>query len=211
MRAPSPDYFFNILRDSLEDLIARRWRGLAYELLIPCPTILDGRTPCDGRFRFRNLQRFRELGELTIVCHECVQRHDVSRLLTGFSLPRVFPSWEFAKLSERLESVVVGIHQLEEHSADIANEMRAVLKVVSNEVPDCPSLFTLAEKATGRWARVRIRKYYRLVLWCEHPGGWHPWPEASYDIGQPRMWLTSIFHEAMWCERLGLVCLRLQD
>ncbi len=23
--------------------------------------------------------------------------------------------------------------------------------------------------------------------------------------------LASIFHEAMWCERLGLVCLRLQD
>src|SRR6266540_4776971 len=28
------------------------------------------------------------------------------------------------------------------------------------------------------------------------------------DPGKP---LASIFHEAMWCERLGLVCLRLQD
>ena len=30
VRAPSPDFFFSILRDSLEDLIRKRWKGLEY-------------------------------------------------------------------------------------------------------------------------------------------------------------------------------------
>ena len=30
VRAPSPDLYFNVLRDSIEDLILRRWPGLNY-------------------------------------------------------------------------------------------------------------------------------------------------------------------------------------
>ena len=37
VRAPSPDLYFNVLRDSIEDLITRRWPGLNYRLYIPCP------------------------------------------------------------------------------------------------------------------------------------------------------------------------------
>ena len=37
VRAPSPDLYFNVLRDSIEDLITRRWPGLDYHLFIPCP------------------------------------------------------------------------------------------------------------------------------------------------------------------------------
>ena len=36
VRAPSPDLYFNVLRDSVEDLITRRWPGLRYQMFIPC-------------------------------------------------------------------------------------------------------------------------------------------------------------------------------
>jgi internalin A len=34
VRGPSPDNFFNVLREGLEFLIKRRWKGLDYELLV---------------------------------------------------------------------------------------------------------------------------------------------------------------------------------
>ena len=36
------------------------------------------------------------------------------------------------------------------------------------------------------------RLHYRLLLWCEHPGHWHPWPAATYDLAQPAEWLLRI-------------------
>ena len=36
------------------------------------------------------------------------------------------------------------------------------------------------------------QRHYRLVLWCEHPGHWHPWAAASYAINQPREWILRI-------------------
>jgi internalin A len=29
-------------------------------------------------------------------------------------------------------------------------------------------------------------------LWCEHPGHWHPWSAATYNIDQTREWLVRI-------------------
>jgi hypothetical protein len=37
-----------------------------------------------------------------------------------------------------------------------------------------------------------IKRRYRLVLWCEHTGHWHPWYAASYSLDQPRDWLVRI-------------------
>jgi internalin A len=30
------------------------------------------------------------------------------------------------------------------------------------------------------------------VLWCEHPGYWHPWPSATYHLRRPKEWLVRI-------------------
>src|SRR5208282_2906287 len=34
--------------------------------------------------------------------------------------------------------------------------------------------------------------HYRLTLWCEHPGYWHPWDPATYDLDPPKEWFTRI-------------------
>ena len=31
-----------------------------------------------------------------------------------------------------------------------------------------------------------------MALWCEHPGYWHTWPAAAYDLNQPKGWLIDV-------------------
>jgi hypothetical protein len=76
---------------------------------------------------------------------------------------------------------------------DIAYVVRRTLRVVSTEVTDCPRMFTLT--AAERTLKTRLRAdqhQYKLTLWCEHPGEEHPWESASYDIREPREWVTRI-------------------
>jgi internalin A len=95
---------------------------------------------------------------------------------------------------EKLKEIKDGIARVEGRAAQIANEVRAVLRVVSAEVIDCPALFTLAPSTTQRRRRLRVwaTDYYRLTLWCEHPGAWHPWAQATYTISRPKDWLATI-------------------
>ena len=60
VRAPSPDLFFHELRGSIEELIIRRWPGLHYELLIPCPNTMADGSRCIGRFALADLLALRE-------------------------------------------------------------------------------------------------------------------------------------------------------
>ncbi|MGH2708155.1 MAG: COR domain-containing protein, partial [Actinomycetota bacterium] len=187
VRAPSPDYFFSILRDSIEYLIQRRWPGLSYELLVPCPTL-----GCPGKFKFRALLRWREADRLGIDCHECLEGQEVARLLTGFSIPSMPPGSDLERMEAQLEEVAAGIGRLEGYEAAAAHQLRGILKVLSAEVIDCPRLFTLTP-ATGGWDKARFWKYrYRLTLWCEHPGHQHPWSKASYEWTRPREWFSQL-------------------
>jgi internalin A len=209
VRAPSPDLFFNVLRDSVEDLITRRWPGVDYQLLIPCPTQDPAGTACPGGFKLGNLLRFRERGKTDITCLECGEDLDIGALLIGFALPPVQPELEllqeqlsdvasvvasgFSDVTSDVDRVASGVSRLERYAADTANSVRRVLKAVSSEVTDCPRLFTLTpEQATG-WRRLQgYQDRYQLLLWCEHPGQWHPWPAATYHLRQPKDWLVRI-------------------
>ncbi len=193
VRAPSPDLFFNVLRDSIEDLMTRRWRGLTYRLLIPCPTRTAEHQRCPGQFPLDGLLRYREGGGTHYPCLECGSDHDLSELLTGFT------QWNLA-LQDQIADVARGVirlegsaSRLEGYAAETADSMRRVLRVVSTEITDCPRLFTITERSPTGARRLEFHKrHYQLVLWCEHPGHWHPWPAASYSLDQPKDWLVRI-------------------
>ena len=87
VRAPSPDLYFNVLRDSIEDLITRRWPGLVYRFFIPCPGKAPNASACTGQFPLDGLLRLRENGYTTHACTDCAQEYDISFLLTGFAVP----------------------------------------------------------------------------------------------------------------------------
>jgi GTPase SAR1 family protein len=192
VRAPSPDLFFNVLRYSVEDLITRRWPGLTYELLIPCPGDEGQTAGCSGSFPVDGLMRLREHGLTTVPCMKCAHEYEISLLLTGFAVPSQTLDVELGNMQDQLARIEGGVARAEHHAATTAESVRRVLRVVSAEVTDCPRLFTLIpDPAKGK--RIRIfQHHYRLTLWCEHPGYWHPWPSASYELAPPRDWFVKI-------------------
>jgi hypothetical protein len=186
VRAPSPDFFFNVLRDSIEDLIIHRWPGLTYQLLIPCHALIPDGSRCDSLIPMKGLLGYREQGETYYRCMSCMSRHDLSELLTGFAQPEL-------ALQDQLAEIASEVRLVTGYAAETAASMRRVLRAVSCEITDCPLLFTLTEQSASGVRRLRFdQRNYHLVLWCEHPGYWHPWPQASYTLNQPKEWLVRI-------------------
>lgn len=189
VQAPSPDYFFNVLRDSIEDLMTRRWPGLGYELLVPCPGSGKGGTACPAVIPMEDLRVYREEGETRYLCPRCRTRHDISALLTGFPAQKPELDGIYAGITQIRDE----IHGLNTDAAQTADLIRKVLVAVTTEITDCPRLFTLSSREPTATERLRpAQRRYRLVLWCEHPGHWHPWPAATYEIAQPTDWLLRV-------------------
>ena len=145
--------------------------------------------------------RYRERSGIHYPCLECSVDHDLSQLLTGFGQPVLPLKLELERLHDEVTDIGSGVNRLEGgvnrlegYAADTADSLRRVLQVVGSEITDCPRLFTVAPDEDPAGAR-RLRFYqrhYRLILWCEHPGYWHPWPAASYFLDQPGDWLVRI-------------------
>ena len=194
VRAPSPDLYFNVLRDSIEDLITRRWPGLDYRLLIPCPGTMPGGSPCQGHFPLDGLLRVREGGQTaTVSCMNCGQAHKISALLTGFAAPSEPLGIALDQMHDQLADIKTGITGIQGQAAEIADTVRRVQRVVSTEITDCPRLFTLSRTRPAGLKQVRFyQHHYQLTLWCEQPGYWHPWKPASYDLDPPREWFAQI-------------------
>jgi hypothetical protein len=190
VRAPSPDLFFHVLRDSIEGLIRRRWSGVSYELLVPCPTrSADGMT-CRGSFSLNGLLIYREQGGIRHSCLECIAEHDVSMLLTGFTSSDVSLQPELLRLRNELAQVATGVGRIERYAAETADSVRRVLGAVSQHVTDCPRLFSVsAKRRTGTGSLRFWRQQYRVTLWCEHSGHEHVWRPAEYTVANLKDWL----------------------
>ena len=148
VRAPSPDLFFNVLRDSIESLVSARWPGIAYQLLIPCTTRFTDGSRCEYRFPLDGLLRYRERGGLTYACLGCGQDHHVSRLLTGFDFPAGSIKPELDRLEKQVSDIASGVGRLESVAAQTAESVRRILRIASTEVKDCPRLFNLMPDAS---------------------------------------------------------------
>jgi len=196
VRAPSPDFFFSVLRDSIEDLVRRRWRGITYRILIPCPkTGPDGRT-CPGQFPIDGLARYRERKERELqkyVCLECDSELDVSELLTGFSTQPPAVVTELRRIRETVEATSSEISTMTLALSEHAHLTRLIAKAVSIEVTDCPRLFTLTARAKKGRQRLKVTtNRFVLRLWCEQPGEWHPCSDDGYDVYVTKEWVEQV-------------------
>ena len=194
VRAPSPELFFHVLRDSVEDLLIRRWPGLRYELHVPCPTLVASGQPCSGTFPLAGLRHLRERGHIdTVPCMVCGELHEITRLLTGYPPPASPIQPALDRLHNDIVAVQAGISRLERYAADTADTIRRLLIMVGTEITDCPRLFTITPATVTGARRLRAwQHHYQLNLWCEHPDYWHAWPKASYSIDEPKEWLARI-------------------
>ena len=201
VRAPAPEYFFGILRDSIEDLISRRWQGLAYDLLVPCPAIRQDKLPCQGLFLVQSLLTCRERFKPTMDCPVCTEPQDVAALLTAFPQGTLPLRHELDQVQSAQDAPVEPT-QVQGRAANTANYVRRVLKALSTEVDDCPRLFTLIPMTTTRWGMTRVwHHHYQVNLWCEHTGYEHTWPRARYEIQRPRTWLRELKPYALLINR----------
>jgi CheY-like chemotaxis protein len=93
---------------------------------------------------------------------------------------------------ERIERLLTnGIEALSTSVAEVTGLTRAVIKLASVDVSDCPRLFTLKE-ASGKGVSKAARVSYLLTLWCEYPGAEHAWDVATYKFSRPREWLRRV-------------------
>ena len=182
---PSPDFFFNILRDGLEDLLSRRWPGLEFDFLLPCRESEN----CSGYFPMRTVLRHREKERERIDCPECLVSHSVTELLTGFAPPE--PS-DLALLQDIRRGQIElrgDVLRLESYAAQAADQTRALLRAASTEITDCPRLFTLSARE-ARFGRLKDRQV--LTLWCEARGQEHSVAGDPYLIDDWRAWVRKI-------------------
>jgi internalin A len=128
-------------------------------------------------------------------------------LLTGFTVSDKSLGAQLEQMHDKLTRIETGVIRVEGRAAEIADSMRRVLLIVSAEVTDCPRLFTLVPERPSGAKRVRVdRNRYSLTLWCEHPGYWHPWVPATYELDYPAAWFTQISPYArLICKTLQLV------
>jgi internalin A len=126
VRAPSPDMLFNVLRDSVEHLVRKRWPGLDYELLIPCPSRHPDGSSCDGEFPLSGLLRYRERGGTSHSCLQCLTNHDVSQLLTGFAVPASSLKPELERLHHEINSLSGRVGQVQRLSAETTDSVRKI-------------------------------------------------------------------------------------
>lgn len=187
---PAPEYFFHLLRDGMEDLIRRRWKGLTHQFLIPCGRLLPGGQGCGGYFSYHALVKFRQRNESRILCQSCVEWSDVSSLLTGFAQQEASVQELLLEMHELQGKSFRAIQGLQAQAAHGAGLLRATLKVLSEEVSDTPRLFTFYPDDRNRVVRtISTRQYFVLHLWCEEPGREHPVPGARYTFRPTKEWV----------------------
>jgi hypothetical protein len=177
-----PEYFMNVLRQTLYKLITDNWPGLAgrYYFGVPCRERLDGGR-CDGRFDIEALGQFLNEGDKTIRCQVCRTRQDIVRLLYGFE--DVGLDDQLRRIEERLEGL----------DSRIANYVWAIMQAIASESKFGPRLFTI-EPLDGNWRRL-VEQRFRLRLWCEAEGCQHPVLEKGkgvYEFTATREWVQRV-------------------
>jgi Leucine-rich repeat (LRR) protein/GTPase SAR1 family protein len=179
-----PEYFMNILQNTLEKLITDNWPGMKdrYRFAVPCPETKDGE-PCKGRFNIHALRQFLTEGDTHVRCQECSCRLSIAELLLGF---------EERDMSVQLREIK---EQLAGMDSRIANYFMAMMRAIADEAKNGPRLFTFRSRETGFSLKPLLSRPLEVQLWCEAEGCQHPVIESGkgvYPIDMPHEWLVRV-------------------
>jgi internalin A len=166
VRGPSPDAFFHVLRESLEDLIGRRWEGLRYALSVPCRGHLDGGATCLNVFAFETLELFRGRERRTIECQKCLNEFDIAELLTGFPQSHVPVDLRLQELAASIRGVEKGVEKIEVDVADVkatTEETKSIAAKIESDLGYSVRVLLKAITAEVSECRVRRSARYRLT------------------------------------------------
>ncbi len=182
-----PDYFMNVLRQTLDKLIKDNWPGLEgrYSFTVPCKN-----NSCEGRFEISALHEFLKDGDETIRCQKCREKQNIIELLYGFE------DYDIREQLTEIQQTVELIHtdmgdEFEKLRSQIANNFLNTMKAMASEAKNGPRLFTV-EPVDGKWQW--INKKYKLHLWCEAEDCQHPVYDGLgvYEFKMTQEWVTQI-------------------
>ncbi len=202
-----PEYFLNVLKQTLHKLITDNWPGLRgrYYFAVPCRSTRNGR-PCDGRFDIDALRQFLDEGDEAIRCQICRTRQNIVELLYGFErentreqLSRIEANvenlgYEHEKImAGQEESFIEMRREFQKLQSRLARYVMAIMHAIAEESKHGPRLFTI-EPADGKWELVS--KAYRLHLWCEAEDCQHPVVveegKGIYEFKASRKWIKLV-------------------
>jgi Leucine-rich repeat (LRR) protein/GTPase SAR1 family protein len=195
VRGPQPWTFLPLLKDGFEDTIRKRYPGLEYECMVPCPGKRKDQTPCDYEFSMADLEALRWPEDIE---HEPQFEHRCMRCRTTFLIDKLLlglsraPSRDGEKLDEILKAVKAeGEMTRSQFSAELEETRRFVQLAFidewnkAQELVDqsCPTIFALYP--VGGATITRSSKL-RLQLYCMNPGCWHSVGSEGRCEFQPR-------------------------
>ena len=182
VRGAQPWTFLPLLKDGFEDTVTKRYPGLEWERLAPCPGTRKDGTACDYEFALADLEALRwpldpaEEPIFNIRCTRCRTEHRIDALLLGLSPAP-------AKDAEKLEEILLAVHDegaaTREHVTEEMKEARQFIqrafvdewnKAQEIEEQSCPTVFALFP-VDG--ATIMRESTMRLQLYCMAPGCWH--------------------------------------
>ncbi len=175
-----PEYFMNVLQETLQKLIKDNWPGLEdrYRFMVPCPT-----PNCKGRFNIQALRQFMSNGVREYPCQECFKSYPITKLLLGF---------EELPIDIQLREIK---EQLAGMDSRIAYYFMATMNAIADEAKNGPRLFTFRTRETGLSLKPLLSRPLEIQLWCEAEGCQHPVIESGkgvYPIDMPHEWLVQI-------------------
>jgi predicted ATPase len=183
-----PEYFMNVLQETLLKLIKDNWPGLEgrYRFSVPCPEVIKGE-PCKGRFNIHTLREILADGDTTIRCQECVKKQSITELLLGFE--KRSPEELLQEMRQEMNARFDGIESL------AAYYFMSTLRAIADEAKHGPRLFTFRSRDAGLSPKQLFTRPISLQLWCEAEGCQHPIIEDGkglYSIDQPHDWVMKI-------------------
>jgi len=195
VRGPQPWTFLPLLTDGFEDTVLKRYPGLSFDRIAPCPGYRKDGTPCDYEFNLTDLEALRWPDEVKVApeheirCTRCRTKHDIDRLLLGLSRA---PSRDAQQLEEILKAVHLEGKQTRFHISREIQDARQFIQLAfvqewnkTQEIAEqsCPTVFALYPiegKTLTRKGKLRLQFY------CMNPQCWHSIGETGMCEFQPR-------------------------
>ncbi|OGC77574.1 MAG: hypothetical protein A2Z27_00115 [candidate division Zixibacteria bacterium RBG_16_50_21] len=214
VRGTKPWTFLPLLTDGFEDTISKRYPGLEFDRIAPCPGKRRDGTQCDYEFNIEDLEELRwpeehEVEpEYEIRCPRCRTNLDIDALLLGLSR-------ETGRDSRTLDEILNAVRdegsKTREHFSTEMQDARKFIqlsfvqewnKAQELEEDSCPTVFALYPIDGRTLTRTST---LRLQLYCMNPDCWHSIGTAGRcDFKPKRQWLISM---ARWT-RSGLRWIR---
>jgi internalin A len=183
-----PEYFMNVLQETLQKLIKDNWPGLdgRYKFTVPCQKRSNG-VGCSGRFAIDALRQFLKEGDETIRCQDCRERQEIVGLLYGF---------EEQSLNEKLQDIK---DMLEGWESRLADYVMAIMRAMASEAKHGPRFFTIKPTEGWKmfWTKPLLARRYTLQLWCEgnHYEQAHPVTDEGkgvYEFDTTSEWVKRV-------------------